>query len=126
MKKLKYRKGEREKVFQKFDGKCAYCGSRIEIDNFCVDHINPIKRFATNSLQEELLWAEQKRALHTLINMNPSCKGCNSLKNHLTVEQFRKKLELKMNFTENHYRILHDLNNIEINTPVVKFYFERQ
>jgi hypothetical protein len=45
------KKTEREKIKQKFDGRCAYCG--IFLEKFHVDHIVPVFKGGTDGLAED-------------------------------------------------------------------------
>jgi phosphoribosylformylglycinamidine (FGAM) synthase-like enzyme len=37
-------KSKKEIVYNKYNGRCAYCGIEINYNNFNIDHINPIRR----------------------------------------------------------------------------------
>jgi uncharacterized protein (TIGR02646 family) len=69
-------KKKRRQVYQKFGGRCAYCGSSLSIEAFHVDHIEPKCVSGSNDLS----------------NLFPSCGACNVCKGPLGVEQFRSKL----------------------------------
>jgi len=51
----------REKVLNKYDKKCAYCGEEIDIKSMQVDHIHP----------------KANGGLNLIENYNPSC--CNAI-----------------------------------------------
>lgn len=70
-------KATREEVYHKFGGKCSYCGYDIGTKGFHVDHVIPV---AAGGPDDQL-------------NLFPSCKHCNSLKNSFTLEQFRMMIE---------------------------------
>lgn len=67
----------RSDVFHKFGGHCAYCGWMLKTKGFHVDHVIP---FAGGGPDD-------------IMNFFPACKWCNTLKNSLTLEQFRKCIE---------------------------------
>jgi len=71
----RYRKNRRIKIFNKFNGRCAYCGQKIKIENFEIDH--KIPKIAG------------EKEIHEYKNLVPACKTCNSIKNNLTIEEFR-------------------------------------
>lgn len=70
-------KKERQTVFDKMKGHCAYCGCEISLDEMQVDHIMPLR----------------KGGLDELENMLPACRSCNHYKSTLTVQQFRETVE---------------------------------
>ncbi len=104
---------EREKIYQLFDGHCAYCGCEITFKELRVDHIHPIALGGADELS----------------NMYPACHSCNHRKNTLTVEKFRTALErqpmvlMRDNVTYRNAvrygQIKHPVN------PAITFYFEK-
>lgn len=68
---------EREAVYNKILGHCAYCGEPIALDAMQVDHVVPLRKGGED----------------TLGNMLPACRSCNHYKSTLTVEQFRQSIE---------------------------------
>ena len=67
-------------VFDKCNGKCAYCGTDL-VKGWNVDHIKPQVFGGTNDLE----------------NLNPSCKDCNNYKCHSDLEGYRKQLHKMLN-----------------------------
>jgi hypothetical protein len=72
----KMNKDIREKVWKKFDCKCAYCGNDLEYSKMQVDHIN----------------AKYLGGKDNIDNYNPSCRECNFYKSTFTIEGFRKQI----------------------------------
>ena len=75
----------RRKVYEKYNGHCAYCGCELQISKFDVDHFLP------------------DRQDNRIENLMPSCRECNLFKSDLSIEDFRmmiRGLPLKM-FREN-------------------------
>lgn len=68
-------KKTRDRVMQKYDGACAYCGSTNE--RLELDHLNPISSY--HGTEEES-------------NYMPACRPCNRFKSSFTLEQFRNEL----------------------------------
>lgn len=68
---------EREVVYNKMSGRCAYCGDPIAFGAMQVDHVVPLRKGGED----------------TLDNMLPACRSCNHYKSTLTVEQFRVAVE---------------------------------
>jgi len=76
------KKSERQIVFDKFDGKCAYCGCELQ-KGWHVDHIEPIVRdWWTNTCNKPQNEHEA--------NYNPSCASCNIMKGSVSLEEFRR------------------------------------
>jgi predicted restriction endonuclease len=67
----------REKVWNKYDCKCAYCGEELEYNKMQVDHIEPKYLGGEDSID----------------NYNPSCRGCNFYKSTFSIEEFRNQLK---------------------------------
>ena len=70
------KKDIRQKVWKKFDCKCAYCGNDLRYDKMQVDHIN----------------AKYLGGKDDINNYNPSCRECNFYKSTFTIEGFRKQI----------------------------------
>lgn len=64
---------EREAVYNKMSGRCAYCGEAITFGAMQVDHVVPLRKGGEGTPE----------------NMLPACRSCNHYKSTLTVEQFR-------------------------------------
>lgn len=66
----------REKVWKKYDCKCAYCGEDLEYKKMQVDHIES-KYFGGKD---------------DIKNYNPSCRQCNFYKSTFSLDQFKHQL----------------------------------
>lgn len=77
-KRRKLSKSERQTVYDKCGGHCAYCGTPMEITQMQVDHVKPISLFGGKD---------------TFDNMLPSCRSCNHYKHSLQLEKFREAIE---------------------------------
>lgn len=64
---------KRQLTYEKYGGRCAYCGKEITDRWFQVDHIVPVHRGGTNDLA----------------NLNPACERCNHWKSGFLVDEFR-------------------------------------
>ena len=62
-----------EKIYEKYDGLCAYCGQRITINEMQVDQMMP------ESIEFD--------------NLMPSCSTCKDYKRNDNIEEFREKLK---------------------------------
>ena len=70
-------KAERQAVYDKCGGHCAYCGCELNISKMNVDHVKPI------SIDGE----------DVLDNMLPACRSCNNYKASMSVEGLRRAIE---------------------------------
>jgi 5-methylcytosine-specific restriction endonuclease McrA len=73
----KLTKAERQAVYEKCNGHCAYCGCEITISQMQVDHLWPI---SLNGLDEMKNWL-------------PACRSCNHYKGSSPPYSFRQTLE---------------------------------
>ena len=108
---------ERERVYHKYGGRCAYCGRKIELKDMQVDHYWP-QHLA--HFQPELDSDREE-------NLMPSCRKCNSCKGGWKPEEFRKELSLQVKrLCQNAQfdRALRFKQVIIKEAPIV-FYFER-
>lgn len=76
MKRRKLTRAERQQVYEKCKGHCAYCGCKLEYKNMQVDHIKPLNIGGEDEIH----------------NMLPACRSCNHYKHTLDVEEFRQYL----------------------------------
>jgi uncharacterized protein (TIGR02646 family) len=112
---LKLTQKQRMKVYQMFNGLCAYCGHDIEFHQMHVDHVTARSRYKNS--EDADFWE----------NLRPSCRPCNLRKNTMTVERFRKELErdieqLKRDSAK--FRLLLKYGKIKVNEEEIDFYFE--
>jgi 5-methylcytosine-specific restriction endonuclease McrA len=113
------RKLDRDLIFNKYGGRCAYCGDLLQY-GWHVDHIDPIIRNWTKGTCE-------KPENDIIENCNPSCPSCNIQKNNHTIEQFRSKIKQfvnSLNLYSNQYKIAKKYGLITETDTEVKFYFE--
>lgn len=122
-------KKDRQIVFDKYKGKCAYCGCELQ-KGWHVDHIEPIVR--------DFIYNKSKQRLETngicrnpenenLQNYNPSCPSCNIQKNSYTLEQFRENIKEFVNSLNQYstqYKFAKKYGLIQETEIEVKFYFE--
>ena len=72
----KLSRSERQQVYKKCNGHCAYCGCDLEYKNMQVDHAKPLKIGGADDIS----------------NMLPACRSCNHYKATLDVEGYRRYL----------------------------------
>jgi len=105
----------RKSVYDKFNGRCAYCGKEITIKEMQIDHIVPKRLFLTS------------KEADTYENLFPSCSRCNHYKRGGTPEYLR---EMLLNMREKILgtylgKVAVDYNMIKWVGWDGKFYFER-
>ncbi len=103
-------KTKRAEVYAKFHGKCAYCGSELDINNWQVDHLHPRQNGGTDAME----------------NLMPSCRICNHYKSGLLIENFRKQMSKLHNVLSENYkvRVAEQYGLITVSPFRGKFYFE--
>ena len=66
----------RERIYAKYDGRCAYCGTKLRHRDMQVDHIIP-KAFGGGNEES---------------NLAPACRQCNYYKTANPLDVFRKQM----------------------------------
>lgn len=115
-------KSDRQKIFDKYGGRCAYCGFELK-KGWCVDHVEPVGRTtkmqpgyyrhketkekcSMNELPEKW-WGKYEyinpkqvfdKFTHperdTIENSMPSCFSCNSYKSTMSIDNFKEQIWL--------------------------------
>lgn len=122
-------KKEREIVFNKFGGKCAYCGCELQ-KGWHIDHINPIRRNESDENIEKFNQFRKTliiRGQNDVSNYNPACRQCNIWKSTYSIEQFRKEVSEQVNRLNSYsanYRNAKRFGLIEETGIGIEFYFE--
>lgn len=68
---------EREQIYEKCNGHCAYCGIKIAFRGMQADHIYPLHLGGADIME----------------NLVPACRSCNHYKATMTIEKFRQHLQ---------------------------------
>lgn len=112
------KKSDRAKIFNKFNGKCAYCGCELT-KGWHVDHLKPVRRFDGQMGNPEN---------DCLENCMPACASCNINKHSNSIEGFRNLIEgfiTSLNRYSVQYKVAKRFGLIEeVDKPIV-FYFEQ-
>lgn len=111
MTRRKLTKTEREEVYKKCHGHCAYCGQPIKYEDMQVDHVKPLRLNGEDAIE----------------NMLPSCRSCNHYKRGNSLEAFRKLVENipdKLSRDSYIYRVGIRFKNIKPEKQKIVFYFE--
>lgn len=147
-------KKQREIIFNKYNGKCAYCGVNLQkgwhIDellpvrrNFkytkagfyhkVTKELKPISHVAKNDPDYE--WKDSKLVPDgmehperlTIDNQMPSCPSCNINKHSMSLEDFRGLIEgfmYHLNEISTQYKIAKRYGLVKENIKPIVFYFE--
>lgn len=116
--KITANKEVRKQVFNKFQGKCAYCGTNLNNYNFQIDHIIPLRRGMDDCVKGD----------NSIENFNPCCASCNSSKSCMDLEKWRIQLQRKVKVIENEssaYRIAKRFGSVIENNEPIMFHFEK-
>jgi DNA-directed RNA polymerase subunit RPC12/RpoP len=120
---------DRKLIYNKFDGHCAYCGKKILYKEMQVDHIVPIHRGSSDKEVKAYKEGIDIRGTDENENLNPSCRACNIRKSNMSIEDFRKELEMcheRMMRDNANYRQMFRYGQIKlINNGKITFYFEK-
>lgn len=124
-------KKQREIIFNKYGGKCAYCGVELE-KGWHVDEIEPVRR--------NYKWNKEKRTYETdkdnpfchpermhIGNQNPACASCNINKHNLSLEEFRNLIQgfmKHLNEVSTQYKLAKRYGLVTETNIKVIFYFE--
>lgn len=115
-------KEKRKDVYAKYDGRCAYCGRKIEYKDMQVDHFIP-QRLDYVFVMGDVPGADN---VDDIKNLMPACRMCNHYKRANTLEIFRRYIEeipRKLR-TDYIYKIGVVYGNIIEKEKPIKFYFE--
>lgn len=121
---------DREELFNKFGGRCAYCGIEL-VNGWHADHIEPIIRDSKYSKSKGrfvLTGGCERPHNENIDNYNPSCPSCNIQKNSFTLEQFRFNIQrfvTSLNRDSTQYKFAKKYGLIAETEKKVEFYFEK-
>ena len=73
-------KSVRQVVYEKFGGRCAYCGRKIDYKDMQVDHFIPKRGYSESGSDN-------------ISNLMPSCRMCNHYKRANSLEIFRTYIQ---------------------------------
>jgi 5-methylcytosine-specific restriction endonuclease McrA len=118
-------------IYNKFGGKCAYCGSDLN-GKFQIDHVIPQALFWNHVRYKKrvpsFLTHLNESDVNHQDNLVPSCQSCNNYKSTMDIETFRGELEKlveRLNKRSTQYKIAKRYGFIEERSFRVEFYFEK-
>ena len=103
---------DRQAVWRKYGGHCAYCGREISLKDMQVDHKIPKSNGGSDDFS----------------NLMPSCRICNHYKRAESLETFRKWISTipqKLGERQYIYKVGMAYGFYDDKPREVKFYFER-
>lgn len=112
-------KEQRQQVYEKYNGHCAYCGCELEYKDMQVDHLIPLRNWDGSKTEDEL-WH--------MNNLMPSCRLCNHYKRGNSLEIFREQIEkipFKLNRDNYIYKVGVKYGIIMPKECKILFYFEK-
>lgn len=106
----------REIVYQKYGGRCAYCGKEISYKDMQVDHFKPLRS-----------WEAKDKNANDVLNLMPACRMCNHYKRANSLEVFRRYIsEIPRKLRNDYiYKIGVAYGNVIENEKEIEFFFER-
>ena len=107
-------KAVRQKVYEKYGRRCAYCGHEIAYKDMQVDHFVAKRGWNENGSDD-------------ISNLMPACRMCNHYKRANSLEVFRTYIaEIPRKLRENYiYKVGVAYGNIIENEKPIAFYFEK-
>ncbi|WP_392564337.1 HNH endonuclease signature motif containing protein [Orbus wheelerorum] len=129
---MKLNKSQRLELFNKFNGRCAYCGCELQ-KGWHADHIEPIYRKLELKFNGSKVIAKQtgesfKPEFDCIDNLFPSCPQCNRFKSVYSVEQFREKLQKQVDIARKYssgFRLAEKYGLVTEVSKSIVFYFEK-
>ena len=103
---------ERKKVFDTYNGHCAYCGTRVTFRGMQIDHVKPLAIGGEDTFE----------------NMLPACRSCNHYKATMDVEKFREYLSgipKRVRRDDIAFQVGERYGLVQVNDVPVVFYFEK-
>lgn len=115
----------RDQVYKKYNGHCAYCGKEIKFREMQVDHIKP--KSNNKPIGRDIYGNFIYPGNDDIENINPSCRRCNHYKRAYSLEEFRNMI--KTIHERIHYKyivkVVEDYGIVVYQVWDGLFYFER-
>lgn len=112
----------RQRVYERCNGHCGYCGKDIAIKDMQVDHMTPKWR-----LRDPIYFKATVDQIESYDNYMPTCRRCNHYKREKDVEGFRVFMKTLHGRLEKDYKV-----KVAVDYRVVQivpfdgiFYFEK-
>ena len=126
-------KKEREIIFNKFGGRCAYCGNELPEKGWHVDEIKPVRRnYYYDRGKGKFMQSKKNPMRHPermhIDNQFPACPPCNINKHDFSLEEFRKAIlgyMKHLNERRTQYKMAKRYGLVNESISPVVFYFEK-
>lgn len=123
------KKEERLYIFNKFGGRCAYCGCQLQ-KGWHVDELLPVRRNMEFN-KDKSKFVHDGTYKHperlNIDNQMPSCPSCNINKHSMSLEEFRSLIKgfmKHLNEVSTQYKIAKRYGLVKEIDIDIKFYFE--
>lgn len=127
-------KKDRQIVYEKYGGKCAYCGCDLQ-KGWHVDEVHPVVRdwgYVPSKGRSKFDMVKKTIGMRhperlTIENQNPACASCNILKSSMDLEAFREVIAgfiNSLNSYTNQYKFAKRYGLVVETGKPVRFYFE--
>jgi len=124
-------KKNREIIYNKYGGRCAYCGTELK-KGWHIDELLPVRRnMKWNKYKTKYVFDgtyEHPERLN-INNQMPACPSCNINKHSMNLEDFRNLISgfiNSLNRDSTQYKIAKRYGLIQEIKKPVQFYFERK
>lgn len=126
------KKKDRESIYNKYGGRCAYCGCVLE-KGWHVDELEPCRRlYAKEKIPGEWKWRQKHVGYahperFSIENQMPACPSCNINKHSGSLEDFRGMIlgfMKHLNEISTQYKVAKRYGLVTENIKPVVFYFE--
>lgn len=115
---------ERQQVWQKCNGHCAYCGCKLPYNKMHVDHVRSIN----HAQWEKIRTGKIDEDINEMDNLLPACGSCNRYKHCQGLEEFRDWMTTivsRLRHNNVTYQIAERYGLVQEIKWDGKFYFER-
>ena len=108
---------DRQKVYERYNGRCAYCGDKIAIARMQVDHFWP----------KNLAYLKPDIDMDGYDNLMPACQPCNIHKHAMVPELYRRELArtVAMLMKTAQFKRALKFKQITIISEPIVFYYEQ-
>ena len=110
-------------IYNKYGGKCAYCGCEISLDNFNIDHV--ISKCEYESDRHRF---PSPFKIEGFDNLTPACCSCNNFKRAHTLSVFRSEIEQQIRRLRRYhptFRLAERYGLLSCIDKKIVFYFEK-
>lgn len=96
-----FTKKDRQAVYEKYHGHCAYCGKEIALNEMQIDHIIPLANsiYGPREEAEKVRQMFEDGTIHGIDNLMPACRACNFYKGINDIEGFRQRILTELEHT---------------------------